>query len=67
MNGGEDWTKKLREVVEAVEGDFARLAVMGRAPSPDEEAQTERLGRALALLREALGLLEEAGDGPLVC
>ena len=51
----------LREVREMLQQEWVHLQVVGRALTPEEQRRSDTLGRAIPLLDEALGILEEKG------
>ena len=49
----------LREAREMLQQEWVHLQVVGRALTPEEQRRSETLSRAIPLLDEALGILEE--------
>ena len=51
----------LHEAREMLQQEWVHLQVVGRALTPEEQHRSDTLGRAVPLLDEALGILEEKG------
>ncbi len=49
----------LREAREMLQQEWVHLQVVGRALTPEEQRRSDTLGRAIPLLDEALGIMEE--------
>ena len=49
----------LGEAREMLQQEWVHLQVVGRALTPEEQRRSDTLGRAIPLLDEALGILDE--------